>query len=150
MAKKIIEIGKTDNQVQKHLDYLTNRIGPRLTGSEGLQAGCEWARDEFAAMGLESRLEQWGEFPVGFERGPSSGVMVSPKKMILEFGTNAWTAGTTGRDLGKVVLAPKSMEALEEMRDSIKGAYVLMPSSPRRRGGRRRPSRPAPKADAEK
>lgn len=146
LAKKIIEIGKTDNQVQEHLDYLTNRIGPRLTGSEGLQAACEWARDEFAAMGLESRLEQWGEFPVGFERGPAYGMMVSPKKMKLEFGTNAWTAGTTGRDLGKVVLAPKSMEALEEMRDSIKGAYVLTERT--RRRFRRRP--PAPKPDEEK
>ena len=37
---KIIEIGTTDNHVQDHLDYLTNRIGPRLTGSEGLQAAC--------------------------------------------------------------------------------------------------------------
>ena len=86
---KVIEIGKTDNKVQDHLDYLTNRIGPRLTGSEGLQAACEWAKDEFAKMGLESRLEQWGEFPVGFERGPSQGALVSPKKMKLEFGTNA-------------------------------------------------------------
>lgn len=148
LAKKIIEVGKKDNQVQKHLDYLTNRIGPRLTGSEGLQAASEWARDEFAAMGLESRLEQWGEFPVGFERGPSTGRMISPKKMILEFGTNAWTAGTTGRDLGKAVLAPKSMEQLDEMRDSIKGAYVLMPATPRR--SRRRPSTPAPKTDEAK
>ncbi len=147
LAQKIIEIGRKDNQVQKHLDYLTNRIGPRLTGSEGLQAGCEWARDEFKAMGLESRLEQWGEFPVGFERGPATGVMVSPKKMKLEFGTNAWTAGTTGRDLGKVVLAPKSMEQLEGMRDSIKGAYVLAERAPRRFRGR--PRTPAPKPDEE-
>jgi carboxypeptidase Q len=110
LSQKVIEAGRKENQVQKHLDYLTNRIGPRLTGSEGLQAGCEWARDEFASMGLESRLEQWGEFPVGFERGPATGMMVSPTKMTLEFGTNAWSAGTTGRDLGNAVLSPKSME----------------------------------------
>ena len=34
-TSRIIEIGKTDNRVQQHLDYLTNRIGPRLSGSEG-------------------------------------------------------------------------------------------------------------------
>ena len=145
MVEKVIEIGKTDNRVQEHLHYLTNRIGPRLTGSEGLQAACEWARDEFEEMGLEARLEQWGDFPVGFERGPSSGVMVSPKKMILEFGTNAWTAGTTGRDLGKTVIAPKSMEQLEEMRDSIKGAYVLAERASRRprRSSKTPPAQPA-------
>ena len=117
LSSKVIEVGRDENQVQKHLDYLTNRIGPRLTGSEGLQAGCEWAREEFESMGLESRLEQWGEFPVGFERGPATGMMVSPTKMTLEFGTNAWSAGTTGRDLGKALLAPRSMEELESMRD---------------------------------
>lgn len=124
--QKIIDIGQTDNRVQDHLDYLTNRIGPRLTGSEGLQAACEWARDEFKAMGLEARLEQWGEFPVGFERGASYGMLVSPKTMKLEFGTNAWTAGTRGRVLGKVMMAPRSMEELEEVRDSIKDAYLFV------------------------
>ncbi|MFT5300359.1 MAG: oligopeptidase B [Mariniblastus sp.] len=137
--QKVIEIGKNDNRVQQHLDYLTNRIGPRLTGSEGLQAGCEWARDEFKSMGLESRLEQWGEFPVGFERGPATGVMISPKEMTLEFGTDAWTAGTQGRVLGKAVLAPTSMEQLEEMRDTLKGAYIWVP--------RRGRSAPAAKKD---
>lgn len=138
MVAKIIEIGTDDNHVQDHLDYLTNRIGPRLTGSEGLQAACEWARDEFTAMGLESRLEQWGEFPVGFERGASYGIMVSPKKMKLEFGTNAWSAGTKGRVSGKVMLAPKTMDEFDEMKDSIKGAYVLMERPARRRFRRRR------------
>lgn len=135
--EKVIAIGKNDCQVQRHLDMLTNRIGPRLTGSEGLQAACEWARDEFQAMGLEARLEKWGEFPVGFERGPAYGAMVSPKKMKLEFGTNAWTAGTPGRVLGKVVLAPNSMDELESMKDSIKGSYVLAESTRRRRFRRR-------------
>ncbi|MDB2525886.1 M20/M25/M40 family metallo-hydrolase [Mariniblastus sp.] len=135
LSSKVIEVGRKDNQVQKHLDYLTNRIGPRLTGSEGLQAGCEWAREEFESMGLESRLEQWGEFPVGFERGPATGMMVSPTKMTLEFGTNAWSAGTTGRDLGKALLAPRSMEELESIRDSIKGSYII--SEGRRRFSRR-------------
>ena len=141
-VQKIIEIGTTDNQVQQHLDYLTNRIGPRLTGSEGMQAACQWARDRFEKMGLENcQLEQWGEFPVGFERGPSKGVMVEPKQMKLEFGTNAWTAGTRGRVPGIAVMAPKTMEELESIRDSLDGAYVLTP--PRRRSRRGRPETPA-------
>jgi hypothetical protein len=140
---KIIEIGKTDNQVQDHLDYLCNRVGPRLTGSEGLQEACEWARDQFEAMGLEARLEQWGEFPVGFERGAAYGMLVSPKKMKLEFGTNSWTAGTTGRVLGKVKLAPKSMEELEEFKDDIANAYLLVERVSRR--GRQSDDPDAPK-----
>ena len=145
-TSRIIEIGKTDNRVQQHLDYLTNRIGPRLSGSEGLQAACEWARDEFKSMGLKSRLEEWGEFEVGFERGPATGMMVSPKKMNLEFGTNSWSAGTKGRILRKAVMAPKTLEQLEEMREELKGSFVLIEPTPRR--SRRR--RQAAPRDAEK
>lgn len=134
-VQSIIKIGQADNQVQEHLNYLTNRIGPRLTGSEGLQAGCDWAREKFASMGLKSRLEKWGEFPVGFERGPSYGRMVSPTKLKLDFGTNAWTAGTKGRVVAEVVMAPKTLEQLEEMRESLEGNYVLVerPTFRRRR-----------------
>lgn len=149
MVQKIIEIGKSENKVQEHLDYLTNRIGPRLTGSEGLQAGCDWARDKFESMGLQSRLEKWGEFPVGFERGPSYGRMVSPKKLRLDFGTNAWTAGTKGRVVAEVVMAPKTMEQLEEMRESIEGNYVLI-ERPTFRGRRRRRTPPRAAQDDDK
>ncbi len=149
IVQKIIEVGKADNQVQQHLDYLTNRIGPRLTGSEGLQAACEWARDEFQAMGLEVRLEKWGEFPVGFERGASFGKLVSPKKMSLEFGTNSWTAGTKGRVVGKVIMAPKTMEELDERRDEIADAFLLVERTPRRRRGRRS-EQPEPDSDQPK
>lgn len=138
VIQSIIKIGTTDNQVQEHLNYLTNRIGPRLTGSEGMQAACEWTRDRFEEMGLDNcRLEQWGEFPVGFERGPSYGLMLEPKQMKLEFGTNAWTAGTKGRVPGIAVMAPTTMEELETMRDKLDGAYVLTASA---RSSRRRRS----------
>ena len=60
LSSEVIEVGRKDNQVQRHLDYLTNRIGPRLTGSEGLQAGCEWACEEFESMGLKSRFRTVG------------------------------------------------------------------------------------------
>jgi hypothetical protein len=64
--------------------------------------------------------------------------MVSPKKLRLDFGTNAWTAGTKGRVVAAVVMAPKTMEQLEEMRESIEGNYVLI-ERPTFRGRRRTP-----------
>ncbi|MFO0922583.1 MAG: M20/M25/M40 family metallo-hydrolase [Pirellulales bacterium] len=138
-AVAIIAAGKNGNQVQGHLDHLTNRIGPRLTGSDGLQRACEWARESFESMGLQNAtMEPWGEFPVGFNRGPATGKMVSPKPLTLQFTTNAWTAGTKGSVTGRAILAPKSMQQLESMRKDLEGAYVFMPRSNRgrtRRGG---------------
>jgi hypothetical protein len=42
MVQKIIDVGKSGNKVQEHLDYLTNRIGPRLTGSWKNGASFPW------------------------------------------------------------------------------------------------------------
>ncbi|MBO5000242.1 MAG: peptidase M28, partial [Bacteroidaceae bacterium] len=41
-VKKIIEVGKTDNQTMKHLDILTNRFGGRLVGSDTYENAAEW------------------------------------------------------------------------------------------------------------
>ncbi len=124
----------------EHLDYLTNRIGPRLTGSDGLQNACEWARDRFKSFGIENaRLEQWGEFPVGFNRGPWSGRMVEPEVKALTFGTNSWTAGTKGIVRGKAVLAPTNEEELSKVKAELPGAWVLMPPATGGRGNQAAP-----------
>ena len=118
--------GFEKSRVMAHLDHLVNRIGPRLTSSDNLTIACEWARDEFAAMGLsDSRLEQWGEMEVGFNRGPWWGRITAPIEKELVFGTDAWSAGTKGPARGPVVLSPKTEEELAAMRSKIKGAWVL-------------------------
>ncbi|MEO6710925.1 MAG: M20/M25/M40 family metallo-hydrolase [Planctomycetota bacterium] len=132
-AAKIIELGRSDSRVMEHLDHLANRIGPRLTGSDGLQNACVWTREQFESFGLKNcRLEQWGEFPVGFNRGPATGRMVTPEQKELHFGTNAWTAGTSGPVLGLALLAPTNDEELTKVRSKLKGAWIIAPAAPAR------------------
>ena len=77
--ERVFSAAREESLAMEHLDYLSNRIGPRLTSSDGLQNGCEWARDRFKSFGIENaRLEKWGEFPVGFNRGAWSGRMIEP------------------------------------------------------------------------
>src|SRR5690349_12367605 len=134
---KLIELGRSDSQVMDHLDHLVNRIGPRLTSSDNLQNACEWARAEFESYGLSNcRLEKWGEFPVGFNRGPASGRMLEPEAKELHFGTNSWTAGTRGPARGPVLVAPKDETELAALKGKLKGAWILVPSAtPRNRTG---------------
>jgi carboxypeptidase Q len=128
---RIVAAGRDGSQVMDHLDYLTNRIGPRLTGSDGLQNACEWARDQFQAMGLtNARLEKWGEIPVGFNRGPWFGRVVEPEPKLLQFGTAAWSAGTKGVTRGRAVLAPENEEQLSKVRDRLAGAWVVSATAP--------------------
>jgi carboxypeptidase Q len=135
-ARRIISAGENGNQVMDDLDWLTNRIGPRLTGSDNLQDAVEWARDRFKEEGLaNARLEEWGEFPVGFNRGPWFGKVITPEARVLEFGTNAWTAGTKGVVRAKAVIAPKNEEQLEAVREKLAGAWVLSADSGLPRSG---------------
>ena len=129
-VEKIVSVGHEDSHVMDHLDVLCNRIGPRLTGSDNLTSACEWVRDQFASFGIDNaRLESWGEFPVGFNRGPWFGRVIQPESKSLEFNTMAWTAGTKGALRGKAILAPNNKKELDEAKDkkTLTGAWVLLP-----------------------
>jgi carboxypeptidase Q len=129
-VEKIVSVGHEDSQAMDHLDVLCNRIGPRLTGSDNLTNACEWVRDRFASFGIENaRLESWGEFPVGFNRGPWFGRVIQPESKSLEFNTMAWTAGTKGALRGKAILAPNNKKELDEAKEkkTFAGAWVLLP-----------------------
>jgi carboxypeptidase Q len=121
----VVREGREHPKVMEHLDHLTNTIGPRLTGSERLTKACEWARDQFASFGLDARLEEWGAFQVGFDRGPWSAKMTAPEPMNLTIGTEAWSPGTDGPVSAPAVLAPQTDEELVAAKPKLKGAWVI-------------------------
>jgi len=113
------------SQVQDWLRTLTQKFGPRLTSSKRLLEAQEWARDEFRAMGLEAELEQWGTFPVGFDRGSSHGRIVAPIEQDLTFQTSAWSIGTDGPVRGQAIAEPQTMEELEALADQLDGKWIV-------------------------
>lgn len=127
IVAKIVDEGKNRNQVMAHLKHLTKNIGPRLTGSPQLQKACEWTASKFREYGLQNvKLEQWGEVPVGFERGKRQvGRMVEPYAYDFEFTSPSWTPGTKGLVRGEAILAPENMADFEKVRDRLKGAWLI-------------------------
>jgi hypothetical protein len=121
----VLKEERDHSHVMEYLDHLVNKIGPRLTSSTRLTEACEWTRAEFEKMGLKARLEEWGSYPVGFDRGPWSAKMTAPEPMDLTIGFNAWSAGTPGPVSGPAVLAPESDDELQAMKDKLKGAWVI-------------------------
>src|SRR4051812_48619968 len=109
------------------LSYLTDVIGPRLTGSPELKRANEWTRDTLAAWGMEdAHLEEWGEFGRGWSLKRFSAQIIAPQCIPLIAFPKAWSPGTDGPLVAEVVLLDAKSEAdLEKYKGKLKGAIVL-------------------------
>lgn len=126
VVEKMIAIAKADNQTMNHLDVLCNRFGGRLIGSDAYQNAAEWAAHKFREWGMEVEMDEAGVLPVGFNRGPWFGRMLSDNGMILHFATPSYTAGTKGVQRGHVLIEPKTQAEFDRMKGRLKGAWVLI------------------------
>lgn len=126
VVSKVIEIASKENLTMHHLDVLTNRIGGRLLGSDAYENATYWAASLFKKWGLEVQVIEVGQLPVGFNRGPWFGRMLSEDGMTLHFATPSYTSGTKGVQRGHVVMEPKTRAAFEKMKGKLKGAWVLI------------------------
>ena len=126
VVEKIIEIGKTDNQVMDHLDILCNRFGGRPIGSDAYENAAEWAVERFREWGMQVIMDSVGELKVGFNRGPWFGRMLSDEGMQLHFATPSYTAGTQGVQRGHVLIEPRTRAEFDRMKGKMKGAWVLI------------------------
>jgi len=126
VVQKIIEIGKTDNQTMKHLDVLCNRFGGRLIGSDAYENASIWAASKFKEWGMQVEMDEVGTLPVGFNRGPWFGRMLSDNGMYLHFATPSYTSGTKGVQKGHVLIEPKTTNEFKRMKGKLKGAWVLI------------------------
>lgn len=126
VTRSIIEIGQTDNQTMKHLDILTNRFGGRLIGSDAYENAANWCASQFKKWGIEVKMDTVGTLPVGFNRGPWFGRMLSENGLTLHFATPSYTSGTKGVQRGHVLIEPKTQTEFDRMKGALKGAWVLI------------------------
>ncbi len=130
-VRKIIEQGTADNRTMEIEDFIANRIGGRPVGSHALEDAERWVADQFRSWGLEVIVQEVGEIPVSFNRGPWSGRVVNGGEMQLHFGTPTYTAGTKGPQRGHVIIVPKDEREFDRMKGTAKGAWVLLESKSR-------------------
>jgi len=126
VVDRIIELGKNDNRTMDHLDVISNRFGGRLVGSDAYENAAFWCVSEFRKWGMEVIMDEAGTVPVGFNRGPWFGRMLSDNGMVLHFATPSYTSGTKGVQRGHVLIEPGSQADFERMKSALKGAWVLI------------------------
>jgi Zn-dependent M28 family amino/carboxypeptidase len=123
---------KSKSELMKNLEYLSDTIGPRLTGSKQLERANEWTAAKMKEYGLENvKLEPW-EIPIGWERGPATMTIVEPDtKVRLLAASVGWTPGTEGKVTGEVViLRARSKADLEKYKGKLKNAIVITSPPP--------------------
>ena len=132
IVNQVVALGRTDNRVQTHLKLLTHTFGARLTGSHALMLAERWCTDQFSSFGLHARVERWGEFPVGFDRGPKSGRIVGTDPIELDFTTMSWSPGVLGPVRGPALPHPATMAELQQLRPRLSGAWIVHAKRERR------------------
>jgi hypothetical protein len=127
MMKKIREEGLQRSQVMETLSWMTDVVGPRLTGSPQMKHANEWTRNKLTEWGLENgKLEAWGPFGRGWSLEKFSANVLEPVPFPIIGYPKAWTPGTNGPIAGEVVYADIKTEAdFEKYRGKLKGAIVL-------------------------
>src|SRR5271163_2227803 len=101
--EKILAEIHDHNEIMSNLEYLSDVIGQRLTGSDNLKKANDWTREKFAAYGLASaHLEAW-TIAHAWTRGTARGRIVSPAEHPLTLASYAWAPGTAGTLRGSVV-----------------------------------------------
>ena len=95
-----------NSRVMNHMFNLSDRFGPRVSGSPAYQAAAQWLVELLANWKLENAaLESWGEFGRGWSLDRYSAHMVKPSYAPLPGIPGAWTAGTNGSVTAPVVTA---------------------------------------------
>lgn len=106
------------SRVMQTLHMLTDRYGPRLTGSPNHEAAAKWAVTQLTGWGLKNaHLEPWEFGHPGWLNERASGFVTSPIQDTLTFEVVAWTPSTKGAVSGHAVqvIPPDTPTTKEEL-----------------------------------
>ena len=117
---------KDNNELMANLEYLSDMIGPRLTGTDRLAQANRWTAEMFRKYGLSNvHLETW-TIARAWRRGTARGRILSPAEHPLTLASAGWSPGTAGVVRGPVVyVKAQSTEDLQKYKGKLKGAIVI-------------------------
>jgi hypothetical protein len=123
---RIREEGLKRSQVMQTLSYLTDVIGPRLTGSQNMKRANDWTRDQLTKWGLQNaHLEQWGPFGRGWVLRSFSAEVIEPQSIPLVAFPLAWSPAVNV-PLAEVVYFDAKNEAdLARFKGQLRGKIVM-------------------------
>ena len=126
VVRAMVAEGTQRSRVAADLEYLSDVIGPRLTGSAALRTANEWTQHQFKAYGVDSSWTEEWTFGRGWERGPLVLELIAPHRQELTGESWAWAPGTNGPVTGNVALVTATSAAeWRRYQGTLRGAWVM-------------------------
>ncbi len=126
VLRRIWSEGTDNSHLYRLAQTLLDSIGPRLTGTPGLQSAHDWAVAMYRQWGIPARNEQYGTWR-GWRRGTSHIDLIHPRVRSLAGRLLAWSPGTSGTVEGGVVVlgAATTPEEFARWLPEVRGRFVL-------------------------
>lgn len=127
LDRHIMAEAKNGSEIMANLSYLSDIIGPRLTGSAALKQANDWTADRMRSYGLTNVHLEAYTIPMGWERGKATGRVIEPNNgCTLSLAAMGWTPGTKGKIEGDVVVVTANNTAdLNALKGKLKNTIVL-------------------------
>ncbi len=124
---RIKDEGMNRSEVMQTLSYLTDVIGPRLTGTGALRRANEWTKYTMEKWGMvNGKLEPWGPFGRGWTLERFSAQVIEPLNIPLIAYPKAWSPSLKGTLTSEVVWIDAVDEAgLQKYKGALKGKIVM-------------------------
>ena len=85
------------SRIMHTLHMLTDRYGPRVTGTPNHEAAARWAVSEMTSWGMKNgHLEPWDFARAGWLNESATGSIIAPVRENVKFEVLAWTPSTNG------------------------------------------------------
>ena len=103
------------SEAMANLEYLSDNIGQRLTGSPQLKQANDWTRDKFAQYGLtNAHLEPW-TMARSWTRGTARARIVAPAEHPLTIAAAGWSPGTPGVVRGQSYISTQEERGVRQV-----------------------------------
>jgi carboxypeptidase Q len=125
--RKIVGEISANNELMANLEYLSDMLGPRLTGSDTLRRANQWAAQKFREYGAENVHQESWTLGRAWTRGRAEAKIVKPAEHRLSVASYGWTVGTNGVIRGPVVYVNANKpQDLEPFKGKLQGAIVIV------------------------
>jgi len=127
MINRIIDEALNHSEIPATAEYLTDRIGGRMTNSPQMRLAERWTQQKFREWGLSNVHAEPFEFGRGWSIERIEARMLTPRVLVLRAIPVAWTPSTPGTVKAPIVVAPMRRERdFARWRGQLRGKVVLV------------------------